>query len=135
RIRGDRAGRLLRLLLPGCGWFFRGWYFRRWRIAQVVPAERLVDLGQRLLLRGGQVRVGRDRGDDPLAVLGVQRVEQAGTQVHHRRGHTQRGGQLLEYLRAGLAQATLDLAQVRVADPRLRRELAQRDPRVAAQVP
>src|SRR6185437_14200022 len=93
-----------------------------------LPAERLVYLDQDLLLPLGELRVGQQRGPDtrvPRAVL-----QDAGLHVECLGGDPQPLGDLLQDLRARLAQAALDLAQVRVGDPGLLGQLPQRDLRL-----
>ena len=56
----------------------------------------------------------------------IIRIEDAGTDVQRFCGHPKRLGQLLQHLSRGLAEATLNLAQVGIGDTGLFRELSQR---------
>ena len=93
----------------------------------VEREERGVDVEQRLLLALGQPGVAQDgeldRAPDP-----VDRVDDPGPHVERLRGDPHRLGDLLQHLGGGLAQAALDLAQVRVGHPGLLGQLAERQP-------
>ena len=91
----------------------------------ILVAEGLVYLEQHLLLALSQMRVAEDcRGEvgvtEPL-------LQDAGPDVERLRGDPQRSGDLLQDLRAGLAQPALDLGQVRVAHAGELGQLAEGD--------
>src|SRR3954454_2180139 len=77
--------------------------------------EALVHVEQRLALLSGQILVGGDRLANTDARLVVRRQE-TGAFVQRLGADLQGSGDLLEDLRGRLAQAALDLRQVRIAD-------------------
>ena len=81
----------------------------------VLVAERQVYLDQRLLLVLGDERVAQDLAGEVVLALAV--LEDPGPDVERLGGDPQRLGDLLEDLGGRLAQAALDLAEVRVGDP------------------
>src|SRR6266487_1577847 len=93
------------------------------RTYRVLPAERLVDLEQHLLLPLGQPGIGQDCRGDVRVTLAL--VEDAGVDVQLLGGDAQTLGDLLQDLRARLPEAALDLRQVRVADAGEPSELTQ----------
>lgn len=97
----------------------------------VLLAEGLVDLQQHLLLPLVQRRVGEDDGPRLHLVPVPLGVEDAGPDVQRLGGDPQRLGDLLQHLRARLAQPALDLAQIRVGHPGGIGELPQRQLRSA----
>jgi methyltransferase of ATP-grasp peptide maturase system len=97
--------------------------------ARSLPPERLVDVEQHLLLPLGQVR-GGDDGVGQGAAFAL--LEDPGLDVQGLGRDPQTLGDLLQDLRARLAQAPLDLAEVRVRHARELRQLPQRNLRRAA---
>lgn len=97
----------------------------------VLLAEGLVDLEEHLLLALVQRGVGEDHGARLDLVPVALGVEDPGADVQRLGGDAQRLGDLLEHLRAGLAQPALDLAQIRIGHPGGIGELPQRQLRVA----
>src|SRR5262249_5839636 len=94
-------------------------------ISSDLLAERLVDVDQHLLLSLRNLRVGLDRvGNGRLFRLVL---EYPGLNVEGLGGDPQALRDLLENVGARLAQAALDLAQVRVRHPSGLGELANRD--------
>ena len=89
------------------------------------PAERVVDLQQHLLLALGEFRVGEHRC--PHARVRAPVLQDPRLHVERLGGDPQPLGYLLQDLRAGPAQPALDLAEIRVGNPRSRRELAHRN--------
>src|SRR5439155_23970701 len=94
--------------------------------ALVLVAERLVHRDECLLLRLGDLGVPEDLADQVVVALAL--LQDSGPHVERLGRDAQRLGDLLEDLGRRLPQATLDLAQVRVGDPGLLRELPQRQP-------
>src|SRR5580704_9285313 len=123
RLPGDELGRV------GRGIRVRG----RLGGGRVLPAERLVDLHEHLLLPFGELRVGHQRGPDARVRRPV--LEDPGLHVKRFRGDAQPLGDLLQDVRARLAQATLDLAQVGVGHPGRLSQLAHRDLRLLPLLP
>src|SRR5262249_47036255 len=77
--RGSKGSRLARWIgrAPGrCVARARGF-----SVTRVLAAERLVNLGQRLLLGVGEIGVVSDRDSDALT---VRQIEEPGPEVHHR---------------------------------------------------
>ncbi len=95
------------------------------------PCGRLVDLQERLLLPLGQGGIGEDDRAGLHLVPVPLRVEDAGPHVQRLGGDAQGLGDLLEHLRARLAQPALDLAQIRIGHPGGIGELPQRELGVA----
>src|SRR5271157_48844 len=95
---------------------------------RVLPAERLVDLHEHLLLPFGELRVGKQGGPDARVRRPV--LEDPGLHIERFRGDAQALGDLLQDVRARLAQTTLDLAQVGVGHPGRLSQLAHRDLRL-----
>src|SRR5690606_7862302 len=93
------------------------------RHVAVLPTERVVDAHEGLLLVLGQVRVAEDLADEVGGARPL--LEDPGPDVEGLGRDLQGPGDLLEDLRGRLAQAPLDLAQVRVRDPGLLGQLAQ----------
>jgi phosphosulfolactate synthase len=82
---------------------------------RVLPPERLVDLDEHLLLPLGQLRVGQQGGPDTRVGRAV--LQDAGLDIEGFGRDAQPLGDLLQDVRARLAQAALDLAQVGVGHP------------------
>src|SRR5579884_139119 len=97
-----------------------------------LALERPVDLDERLLLPVGDGRVTADRGDEVGRVVAL--VEDPGLDVQRLGRDLQTARDRLQDLRARLAQTPLDLAQVRVRDPRELAQLPQRQPVATALV-
>ena len=93
------------------------------RVLVLVP-ERRVDPDQGLLLLLGELRVPADLAHQ-IGALAL--LEDAGPHVEGLGRDLQGPGDLLEDLGRRLPQAALDLAQVRVRDPRQLGELAERE--------
>src|SRR3954451_9194844 len=99
--------------------------FLDWRRrAGVLVLERLVDAHEGLLLILADVRVPPDLADEVRPAFAL--LEDAGPYVQGLGGDLEGTGDLLEDLGRRLPQPPLDLAQVRVRDPRHLRQLAQR---------
>jgi hypothetical protein len=114
RLAERRLSRLRRLSLPASG--------------PVLLAERLIDIDHHLALPPGDGAVGSDRGQH--IAVGLAIFNEARLDVQRLCGDVQTLGDLVENLRARLAKAALDLAQVGIGDPCLGRELAQRNLRL-----
>ena len=97
----------------------------------VLLAERLVDLEQHLLLPLVERGIGEYDGARLHLVPVPLGVEDAGADVQRLGGDPQGLGDLLQHLRARLAQSALDLAQVRIGHPGGVGELPERQLRVA----
>jgi GNAT superfamily N-acetyltransferase len=96
----------------------------------VFAPERLVDVDEDLLLPLTQHRVGKDGGHHFGAA--VSRLEDPGSHVELFGRDGQALGDLLQDVRAGLAEPPLDLRQIRVRHAGEAGELAQRDVRLLA---
>jgi hypothetical protein len=106
--QSDRLGRLDRLGGLPC---LRGYP------EPVLLAEGFVDLEQHLLLPLVQRGIGEDDGARLHLVPVPLGVEDAGAHVQRLGGDPQRLGDLLQHLRARLAQPALDLTQIRIGHP------------------
>src|SRR5689334_10584521 len=93
-----------------------------------LASERLVDLDEHLLLALAQAGVGQNCGDD-LGVAVVS-LEDAGPHVELLGRDPQTLGDLLQDVRAGLAQPALDLRQIRIGNTGNPSQLAQGDLRL-----
>src|SRR5947208_5903008 len=100
---------------------------------RVLPPERLVDLDEHLLLPFGELRVGQQRGPHPR--IGRPVFQDPGLNVERFRRDAEPLGDLLQYVRARLTQATLDLAQIGVGHPGRLGQLAHRDLRLLPLLP
>src|SRR6185312_3715367 len=97
-------------------------------VGPVLLTERLVDVDQHLTLPTGECDVGPDRGQHVTVRLAV--LDETGLDVERLGGDVQTLRDLVQDLRARLAQAPFNLAQVRVGHPGLRGELTKRDLRL-----
>src|SRR5205823_3065265 len=92
--------------------------------------QRYVHLDERLLLVLGEERIAEDLALEVVVVGPL--LEDAGAHIQGLRLDAEGLGDLLEDLGRWLAQAALDLAQIRVRDSGQLREASQREPVVAA---
>ena len=99
----------------------------------VLAPEGLVDVDQHLLLPLAEALVGEDRRDQLRVALAG--LEDAGPDVELLGGDPQPLGDLLQDVRARLAQPALDLREVRVGNAGEPGELTQRDLGLLALLP
>lgn len=109
----------------------RGSRVRRGDLEAVLLAEGLVDLEQHLLLPLVERGIGEDDRTRLHVVPVALGVEDAGPHVQRLGGDPQGLGDLLQHLRARLAQPALDLAQIRIGHPGGIGELPERQLRGA----
>ena len=96
----------------------------------VLLAEGFIDLQQYALLPLVDRRIGQY--DRPrLQLLPLPLIENPGPHIQRLGRDPQRLGNLLQHLRTGLAQAALDLAEIRIGHPGGIGELPQRELRRA----
>ena len=110
-----------------CTWCVRcGSGAARRRGVGVLAAKRVVDVEQHLALALGEGGIGQ-HGRLHRLVVALGGLEDAGPDVQRLRRDPQRLGELLQHVGRRLAQPALDLAEVRVGNPGLVGELAQRE--------
>ena len=97
----------------------------------VERQEGRIDIEERLLLSLGEAGIA-ENGELDRPTYAVIRAEDSRPDVELLRGDPQRLGDLLQHLGRGLAETTLDLAQVRVGDAGLLGELPQGETRLRA---